>query len=92
MEKTSDTRQIRCPKCKEFYEFFIGPPRACPDCMAKREAQIEHVRKLIRGNRGITVMELQRQTGVPTSFIMKMLEDGEVEKFSENVSFNGKIL
>lgn len=79
-EKKPEKRQLRCPRCKEFYSFFVGlPKKACPDCLQKRESQIEHLRTLIRGNPGITAMELQLQTGVPFDFIHKMLEDGGVE-------------
>lgn len=80
-EKQQESRKIRCPRCKEFYTFSEGiPPKDCPECSKKRLAQIEHVRKLIRENRGISAMELNRQTGVPVSFIMKMVNDGDIEQ------------
>ncbi|MCL1845492.1 MAG: hypothetical protein FWF77_06280 [Defluviitaleaceae bacterium] len=80
MDKASDARQVRCPKCKDFYEFFVGlPPKACPECLQKREAQIQHVRELIRENKGINAMELNKHTGVPVGFIMKMLQEGDIE-------------
>ena len=73
-------RKIRCPRCKEFYNFNDGlPPNACPDCVVKREAQIQNLRDLIRENKGINAMELQRQTGIPINFIMKILNEGDIE-------------
>jgi len=79
-DKSPEERRVRCPRCKELYTFQDGlPPNACPDCTAKREAQIQHVRELIRSSPGINAMEVSRVTGVPINYIMKILADGDIE-------------
>jgi hypothetical protein len=85
---TSGSKTLRCPRCKEFYSFDEGfPPSACPDCLAKREAQTQRLRDLIRTNKGINAMELARRTNIPITFIMKILQEGEIEVRATNETF-----
>jgi len=71
-------RTIRCSKCKVLYHVTYPPRSCCPACEKKREEQIQNVRNMIRANRGINAMELERLTGVPINFIMKIMREGEI--------------
>ncbi|MCL2199888.1 MAG: hypothetical protein FWB80_13295 [Defluviitaleaceae bacterium] len=77
-EGPQEIPKVRCPRCKEFYEVDEGPTDYCPACTSQREAQVQHIRDLIRDNKGINAMELERRTGIPISFIMKVMRDGEI--------------
>ncbi|MCL2387535.1 MAG: hypothetical protein FWC89_08320 [Defluviitaleaceae bacterium] len=72
------TRTIRCPRCKELYHVVYPPRQYCPPCEEKREEQIQNVRDMIRENKGINAIELERLTGVPINFIMKIMREGEI--------------
>ncbi|MCL1882390.1 MAG: glycoside hydrolase family 78 protein, partial [Defluviitaleaceae bacterium] len=82
-----EVRTIRCPSCKEFYSFIEGfPPCACPECMEIREEQRKHLREIIRENKGINAMELQKLTEIPISFILQVLEDGDITLETNTIS------
>ncbi|MCL1844202.1 MAG: hypothetical protein FWF79_10360 [Defluviitaleaceae bacterium] len=79
-----DLRKVRCPECKEFYTFPEGlPPEFCPACTEKNEEQANILRELIRCNKGINAMELQKMTGIHINFITKMMDDGEIAPITE---------
>ena len=78
-EGPPEPQKVRCPRCKEFYELDEGLPQDfCPTCTNQREAQIQHLRDLIRDHKGINAMELNRRTGIPISFIMNVMREGEI--------------
>ncbi|MCL1861973.1 MAG: hypothetical protein FWF78_00215 [Defluviitaleaceae bacterium] len=76
----AEMRKVRCPRCKEFYELdTVMPIEYCPTCTNQREAQVQHIRDLIRDNKGINAMDLASKTGIPITFIMNVMRDGEIE-------------
>ena len=72
-----DLRTIRCPRCKEMYTYDHGlPPECCPECREIEVEQIRELREMVLQNRGISAIELQTKSGVPTEFISKLVDDG----------------
>jgi len=80
-----DLRKVRCHRCKEIYTFNEGlPPDYCPKCTEEKEANIRKIRDLIRDNRGICAMELEKLTGIPINFILELLNKGEITVKKQN--------
>jgi hypothetical protein len=78
-QPANENRTVRCPRCKEFYSFTDGlPPAYCPKCTEKKEAQTQQIRDLIREHKGINAIQLERMTGIPISFIMNVMKEGEI--------------
>jgi uncharacterized protein YbaR (Trm112 family) len=78
-QPANDVRTIRCNRCKEFYSISEGLPTGyCPKCTELKEAQTQLIRDLIRENKGINAIQLERQTGIPISFIMNVMKEGEI--------------
>ena len=76
----NNSRRIRCPICKEFYDLVIwNPPPCCNKCKSEREEMEKSVRELIRENKGISAIEVEQLTGVSIKVIMKLLENGSIE-------------
>ncbi|MCL2203892.1 MAG: hypothetical protein FWB88_08135 [Defluviitaleaceae bacterium] len=67
---------VRCNKCKNMFSFDGLPPEACAECLAKREAMLNHVREVVKANPGISPQEVSRQTGVPVPVIIKYIATG----------------
>jgi len=75
-----EPRMIRCQHCREFYEHIEGcVPQFCPKCTAELDEMKKNIRDLIRKNKGICVLEVEKLTGFPVSIIMETLNEGSVE-------------
>jgi len=69
----------RCKICKQMYTFDGLPPEACPACRARKDAQYQEARMVVKENPGITALEVHERTGVPLLNIARYIELGYFE-------------
>jgi hypothetical protein len=79
-----DLRKVRCRRCNEFYTFAQGlPPELCPTCADEKETQVKQIRELIRENRGICAMELEKMSGIPIALILESIDNENITEKKE---------
>jgi hypothetical protein len=61
------------------YRFDGMPPEACPACRARKDAQYQEARMVVKENPGITALEVHERTGVPLPNIARYIELGYFE-------------
>jgi hypothetical protein len=74
------------------YSFEGLPPDSCPQCKARKDAQYQRVREIVKDNPGITALEVHAITEVPITTIAKYIEAGMLEVMSKQDSLdNGEL-
>ncbi|MGL4738814.1 MAG: flagellar protein [Cellulosilyticaceae bacterium] len=67
-----------CRRCNRLFQYVAGPV-ICPECKDEEEKIFVVVRDFIRDNKGVTMEEVCRETGVAISVIEKFLKQGRLE-------------
>lgn len=81
-KQQQEPHKLRCPRCREFYEHFIGMPKeCCPKCTEEREKQISELRDLLWQKRGLNAMKLHSMTGLPIEVITNVINEGDLEEW-----------
>ena len=70
-------RKMRCRRCQE--EFDYNGSRLCPQCIEKKDSQLEIVRDMVFRSPGINAMEVSLRTGIPVEVITKYIDEGYLE-------------
>lgn len=67
-----------CKKCNRLFQYVTGPV-ICQACKEDEEKVFTAVRDYIRENKGATMEEVCRETGVAISLVEKFLKQGRLE-------------
>lgn len=78
---------IRCPKCKNKYEYEGSPSKYCPDCSVREEQQYQIVRTYIKEHQGATVYEVSEALDVPRGKILQYLREERLEVSPSSTTF-----
>ena len=64
-----------------------GPNKYCPDCMKKREEQMDEIASFVRDNPRSSVKEICDALGVKKSLVIDMLQSGRLEEKNINIRY-----
>ncbi|MEN6325509.1 MAG: hypothetical protein ABFD18_04770 [Syntrophomonas sp.] len=69
-------KEIRnCPRCNRLFS-YSERHRVCPECANLVEEEYSIIRRFIRDNPGVNVIDVVKQTGIKQAAVLKFMREG----------------
>ncbi|MBO4853069.1 MAG: hypothetical protein J5477_05525 [Schwartzia sp.] len=80
---------LKATNCLGCGKLFLnpGPNKYCPECMQKREEQMDEIASFVRDNPRSSVREICAALGVKKSLVIAMLQSGRLEESHINIRY-----
>ena len=85
----SKTNKIRCPRCKQMYEFGGSAQDVsfCPECLVNDRKMAIKIKHYVADNKGCSVAKLTEEFGISTKQVKYHLKNDAIEILGDGKSF-----